>query len=326
MARTYSIMSLIAVSSLALAGRARADNSTVVVVGKAEVRDQLVIAAAITSALKQAQWTLIEPPFSSAELAMIVVCLDSEKPWPCIEPTTRAKGLARMLVVEANPEKVGADTQIKVVGQLFIAGVDGSAIEQQYCKPCSNTALAQTAAEVTTRLLDSTGRKSETALDIHTIPIGAVVTLDGHMIGESDGRFAVGAGRHKLMLQVTGHRPVIRELDLAEGTATPITETFVRLDGSHDESGPSHLIPSVVIGAGVVAVAVGSYLSWTAEPGPREQRSNYYYSGPGLALAGAGVAAIGVGIYLWLQTPSPASSPVVSIGPSGSFAGWTGTF
>ncbi len=95
---------------------------------------------------------------------------------------------------------------------------------------------------------------------------------------------------------------------------------------SGEPESPSRVVPTLVIGAGATAFAIGTYLSFAANSSDSGQQNQYIYSGPGIALAVAGGAAIGAGLYLLLRNAQPTSSPTLTATTSGAVAGWTTTF
>ena len=326
------LVSIAVFAALALGGEARAETSTVVVYGTTSAKDQTVIAAAITGALKHAQWSVIDLPYSSAEITDIVACLDGAHPWPCIEPFAKAKGVARLVMVHALPEKAGG---IKLVGQIVVSNDGVPQIEQQYCNPCSPSSLASTAAELAGLLSKHTSGSATqpsgdvTGIHVHTAPKTAAIRLDDQSVNATEGIIPTTAGTHRVSIQLAGYKPVSREITVVDGRLTPVDETLVRMD--QDDGGtdpPSRLVPGLVIVGGAVALFVGSAISWTAKPGPGEDHHENYYSGPALVVAGVGGLAIAGGIiYLLVRHPThKASSPTVSITPDGAVGGWTTSF
>lgn len=110
----------------------------------------------------------------------------------------------------------------------------------------------------------------------------------------------------------------------APGPTAPAKETPLAEQPS--ATSRSRLLPGLVIGAGVVAIGVGSYLIYRASAAEDGPQSEHVYSGPGIGLAAAGAAALGVGVYLWLRASPRDSAPIVSPAPGGAVAGWITTF
>ena len=324
----------VAASAAFSARTAHADSDVVIVAGKADAHQQTVIGAAVTAALRQGQWAVIDLPFSPRELATIEGCLVADRPWSCIAPTATAKGVSRLVIIQANPE--AGSGQTKLVGQLILAADRVPPIEQQYCGPCTDNALAQAATELATRLLaDSVARTGATALDIRTVPPGAGVTIDGTLVGETNKQFPISAGHHKILLQRTGYQSAIRDIDVATGENVTINETLVAVaggpPGGGDDPGRPHLVPGIVVGAGVVALVAGIAVQATADGPPLGQvQPTRIYSAPGIGLMVGGGVAVGVGVYLWARASRnavPASSPTVTLlHGGGGIIGWSDSF
>ncbi len=294
---------LLIVATLASTLDARADTRAVIVHGKASAKEQTVIAAAVTGALKLAQWSVIDPPFSSKDSVTILACLQQEKPWPCIEPYASAKGVSTVVFVEALPEKNGG---IRLVGQIAERSDAVPPLEQQFCNPCSDTALAQSSAALA-RLLVEKGPGPNpptkvTAIRILVTPTDASVLVDNRLVTLSEQLVPATPGPHRVTFKRDGFITLTRDVELVEGETMTVEETMVEETKRPPERGFPWVAASL-IGGGAIALIGGSWVSWTAEPGALEERHEYYYSTPGLIVAGLGGVAIVGGIYLLLRTP-----------------------
>ena len=68
--------------------------------------------------------------------------------------------------------------------------------------------------------------QTKTQLYVKTVPAGAEITLDGNVLGKSDGLYDVTSGAHRLTLRLEGYVPEERLIDTKEGE---ITRVEVRL-------------------------------------------------------------------------------------------------
>lgn len=59
-----------------------------------------------------------------------------------------------------------------------------------------------------------------TRLFVRTVPLGAAITVDGKMIGKSDGLFAVPAGTHRISVESHGYVAETREIQVHEDRIT----------------------------------------------------------------------------------------------------------
>lgn len=67
-----------------------------------------------------------------------------------------------------------------------------------------------------------TSSESKTQLYVKTVPPGAEVTVDGKVLGKSDGLFNVSAGSHKLSLSLEGHAVDERSVQVSDGQITRV--------------------------------------------------------------------------------------------------------
>lgn len=228
----------------------------------------------------------------------------------------------------AQVERAGAKASLAIKAQLLVAGNGVPAIGEAYCDACSDSQLKETATQLTEQLLKDTALRTqtrETVLEIRTVPSGAAVTVDGKQVGVSDLRHRVSPGPHTVLVQRTGYEPETRTVTLADGQTSKLAVELRPISTSR----PSRIVPGVVIGAGLAAVAGGSIVSFTAEDSPEGQKHEYVYSAPGIGVAIGGAVVAGAGVYLWLRASRRSSKravPAVSTTPGGAIAGWAMTF
>ncbi len=325
--RARQILFIVIIALAWVVRAARADTGAVVVYGKAGQHERQVVGAAITRTVRTASWTVLESAFTKQEADQVVVCLERDRPWPCIAPTATAKGIQRIVVAQVEPEN---GKSIVITGQVLLDSAAVPSIERRYCEPCNDAALDQSAKELIDVLLQRTSaRTGNTAIEIRTIPSGASIMVDGVMSGASDRTIPVAAGLHQVQLQRSGYRPHLAQITVAEGKTALITAILVAADDDRidHEDTPSRLVPALIGGAGAVALIGGTVYSLRVDP-PRQsfQQSRYLYSGPALALAAAGGAAVGIGLYLWFHHPTRRSLPVVSYTNHGGAVGWSTSF
>jgi hypothetical protein len=307
---------------------AHAQAGAVLVYGTAKPHERQVVADAVTRTVRQSSWTVANAPFSSKETSSIIACLALDRPWPCVEPIATAKGVARVVVVQVDPDNSGS---VVIIGQVLVQSTAVPSTERRFCDPCTDQTLDQSAQELISALLEKAiARAGKTAIEIRTVPPGASITIDGTWTGTSDVTIPVPPGAHQVQIQRSGYRPYSQQVITTEGQTAKLSATLTASDRGiveTDES-PSRLVPVLVGGAGAVALVAGTAYSVTRGPShdPVEQ-SRYLYSGPGLAVAAAGGVALGVGLYLWFRPrPQARSAPVASYLPHGGIVGWATSF
>ena len=321
----------IVVSSAAAMPDARAEAGAVLVTGSAKAPHRAVIATAVTTTLRGAGWSLVDATFTDDESRKVLACLDLDRPWVCVAPTARDKGFARMLVVSVEE----APNRVTITAQLLVAGDGVPPSDQRVCEgTCTEAALGESAGSLTQALLAREAvRSGKTTIAVRTIPEGAVITLDGTMLGQSNKTLDVAPGEHTILLQRSGYEPATRMVRVKEGEAQTVEVTLkAEGDGRHDgDNRSSRWLPIGVIGAGSLAL-IGGVVLQVAKDGPPlgEQQPARLYSAPGIGLAIGGGLAIGAGIYLLLHGKSddtaPRSGPTVTITEQTGAIGWTGSF
>src|SRR5688572_3221177 len=115
---------------LAAASPARAQRpGTVIVVGNADAKLRTVVESAIASRARDAAWSMIAAPFAEPEVQAIVACLKNDRPWPCVEPAARARGVEGIVIAQVDRPR--AD-QVTIVAQLLVAGNRVPAISDRH--------------------------------------------------------------------------------------------------------------------------------------------------------------------------------------------------
>jgi hypothetical protein len=293
------------------------------------------VASAVRSAARSGGWQLVEAPLAESEIKTVLACLKAPQRWACVSPVVAGKHIQRLIVVSLDPEAApdSAGT-LALTEQILLPGSDVASSDQRSCPKCTDEALTRIAFDLTKELLEEaaagTGR---TRIRILSTPPGAWITLDTTNVGLTDHTYSTFPGRHVVTLQRDGYQIETRSIDVIENQETTVAVPL-RAVGNTDPP-PHHdehpfLVPALVGGAGVAALAVGIGLQLAADPPPVGQsQPSRLVSAPGVALIAGGSVAIGVGAYLWVRAmhrAPPASTPTVSVAPGGGIVGWTGHF
>ncbi|MCW5803954.1 MAG: PEGA domain-containing protein [Deltaproteobacteria bacterium] len=265
----------------------------------------------------------------------IQTCFKSAQPWPCIEPIASPKATRQLVVLELNVDKVGGGIQLRA--QLAGAKVAVSPVKNGYCaSPCTESTLAQSASDLVGALLDEvTALSGNTFIEVLTEPAGATVHIDTQNVGPSGKKFPSRAGRHRVLIQLSGYVDDDSQVDVAEGETKTVRRTLVLL---HELPPPppttSHRLQWVMVGGGAAMLGGGLLASYligrSSVPDVSEPLRERYSSTPALAVAGIG-GAVAVGGLIWLlrsrdSHAGKGSRPAVSISPAGTHAGWAFTF
>jgi hypothetical protein len=324
--KSAAIATLLAVA-LGASIRAHADATGIVVVtGKIAMRERKIIETAIATTVRKASWSLSKQPFAPHEVDAIMKCLRDDKPWTCLRPLMQPMGVDRIVVADANPQPDSA-SKLVITGEFVVAGDAAAAVVQRRCDGCDDAALTAAAARLTEELLRDMALRSETVLELRTVPRGAAVVLDGQSIGTTD---ATGKlthttipGPHKLAVHHKGFASDERTVDLPAAKTTAVSVELQRDTEPHDRS---PVVPLALAGGGLAALVGGSVLIYVGRQDGPDDRHRYTRATPiGIGTGLVGVAAIGLGAYLWRRGPTE-SGVALSATPGGLFAGWAGRF
>jgi hypothetical protein len=297
----------------------------VVVTGKIAARERTVIEAALVNAMRTAAWSLSAQRFAPKEIEIITRCLRDDQPWRCLSPLMQPKGVDRIVVADVNPQPDAA-SKLVIVGELVTAGDGAATVVHRRCDGCDDASLTIAVQHLASELLHDLAQRSETILELRTVPPGATVTLDGQPLGASDaaGKLSQATipGPHKVIVEHPGFVHSELSVDLPAAKTTPYVVELV----PDAQPRRPRLVPLALVGAGVAAVAVGGYLIYLGQQDGPDDRKRYTRATPiGVVTGVAGAAAISYGVYLWLHHPA-ANVITMSATPGGLVAGWSGTF
>jgi hypothetical protein len=304
----------------------------VLVIGKAPVKDRTIVASAVRSAARSGGWELVETPLAEPEIQTLVACLGNPQLWSCVSPVVSAKGIRRLIVVKVEPSRSpdGA-AALALTEQVLLPGSDVTTTDQRYCPRCIEETLTRIAFDLTKTLLEEAASgTARTKLTIRSTPPGAWITLDRTNVGLTDHTYATFPGRHVVTLQRTGYDTATRSVDAIEDQEVVVAVGLQqKLVATPPPQRSPHLVPAIVAGAGVVAIAGGIALQLAVDPPDSGRQPKYLVSAPGIALMAGGGVVVGVAAYLWLRAthaPAPAAAPAVGLVEGGGVVGWTGRF
>jgi hypothetical protein len=354
LASVVLMVAVVSSSATVAAAKAKVDAaSTVVVYGKAEASLRVSVATAVEDALREAGWELSDP-FSDKEVDTIARCFAVDKPGLCIAATAHAKGVSRIVAVQVDTERgKGSTASLRLSGQLAIVGKPEVVLQLRFCSPCAGEALTSAAQELVKLLLEGSAvRDATTKIELRTSPSGAVVTLDGSLIGGSGREIATVAGPHTLSFELDGYTRQTRTVEALEGKTVVVEVELVPSAGlivAPDPEGPVSKVDGpeaslrwpkrLAIGGGVLVV--GGIVAVLLDEDPKKDATikqpatilDTARLGVGMIVVGA--ISGGLGGYLWWKAPSrkPSRSPQGRISSAalvptshGALVGVAGTF
>lgn len=269
---------------------AHGETAAVLVYGAAKSQDRIVVASTVQQVLRSASWTVRDLPWSEREHEVVVACISLDRPWPCVAATARSKGVDHVVVIHVENDK--AEKGLVLTGQILVAGDAVPTTDRNWCSKCTSASLTTSTSDLAAMMLKHAAARRPAP--------------------EPSSKGKVGSA--------TVANPAVPGIAPSSPQATGAAVE------SGPESSPGRLVPSVAIGAGVVAIGVGSYLNYRASAPAEGNQSRYVYSGYGIGLAAVGAAAVGVGVYLWLRDSRRSSAPMLSPASGGAVAGWITVF
>lgn len=249
-------------------------------------------------------------------------------------PVAGAKGFHRLIVVSLDQDRSpDGNPALALTGQVILQGAKATTADTRFCPQCVDETLTRIAFDLTKRLIEeaATGT-ARTTITIESVPPGAWITLDNTNVGLTNRKYATYPGRHVVILQREGYETETRTADVVEDQDTLVSVKLRPKAGPVVVGGRRYLVPGIIAGAGVVALAGGMVLQLAKDPPPvGEQQPERLISAPGIALMIGGGVAMGAGVYLWIRASraprrAPRSVPAAMITNGGGVIGWTGSF
>ncbi len=314
---------------LATWGTARADSDVGVVVA-GEPAMQPRVNEQITSWLEQHGYSVVRGAFDKDATKTFLNCFVVEDV-TCARGTFEQRSKAGSLVF-VRVELVGGDAhEISLTGNWFVRDKDVFA-EKRWCRHCDDGALHQTVDQLLTFLATSTGLGKGT-VEVHSKPEGAIVAIDGAMVGVAPLTHELTPGSHEISLK-RGERTVgTKQVKIEPGAmvevSIPVVEVAERIA---PPPGPrpwnaSQYWAVALAGAGVAAgITGGVFFYYGHKSGPDTPLIYPSATRDGVIFTVAGAASIAAGVVLWLHARPSEGSMTASIGATGGTIGWAGRF
>jgi hypothetical protein len=332
--RAQAAALLAAIGVLALGhgvGEAHGEPGIVVVGGSADDHARSTVAAAIESRVKEAGWSLAGSRLTAQEVAGLIACKDAQ-PVGCVPASLAAAGVRRVVAVTVDPA-AGDDgsPEFVLVGRLIVTSPPASSSNKRHCDHCADDRLAQESTVLVEGMLRELASQSgRTVIDIRSDPPGAAIVLDGNRIGVTNATFNTFPGTHVVALEKPGYEAASREVVVEEGMTARVALTLRPSSARTEIRRPrrSRLVPGLVLGGGLAAVAGGVLLYVVDEdPSPTGGKKYWDTAPAGIAVGIGGVALAGVGSFLlWRAGRADASTPTASVVPGGAVVGWARRF
>ena len=165
---------------------------------------------------------------------------------------------------------------------------------------------------------------------IHSKPEGMQVLIDNENIGVTPIERDLAIGTHEIVLMHRGRRVGERSLkvqpDVTAEITIPVTipkDDIVVVERDR----PSKVLPLVVVGLGVSAIAAGGVLYFTSEEDTGEKLFYRDTKAAGIGVAAGGIVVTALGTWLWIRARGATdSAPVATLDANGGTIGWSAAF
>lgn len=253
----------------------------------------------------------------------------------CWQELSRSHGLSWFVLSTLRETEPDSELELSLVE----VGTGRVALKSNMvCEICGEAEL-ETVAEAlagdfTRKLAPKEERQSLVRLD--GAPAGAVVELDGRVVGKLPWSGVVAPGPHELRVSHPGHLPLTRKLDLGADVEEVIDVLLAPgLAATQGEAGPGSPAPlprptvhaaiglltggSVVLASGVVLLGISGLPICRGEsPDENGRCPEELTTGPlGAVLTGLGAASAGAGAALLILHRARKRPVAASVGPRG---------
>jgi hypothetical protein len=196
------------------------------------------------------------------------------------------------------------------------------------CEECSLDVMRGIVEEMLGLVTQVSGEKRG-RVAIHSKPEGLQVLIDNENIGVTPIERDLAVGRHMIVLMHRGQRVGERNFKVQPEVTAEITipVTMPKDDEITVIERPSRVVPALVLGTGVAALAAGAVLYFTSEEDTGEKL--YYRDSKlaGMGVAGGGVVVTAIGTWLWIRSGGEHDSgPVARLDAHGGTIGWSRAF
>jgi hypothetical protein len=192
--------------------------------------------------------------------------------------------------------------------------------ERRVCEQCDEDGWRAVADRMMDALLPGTAQMGKLAL--RSSPSNLTVLLDNKAVGVTPVELDAPPGSHTIRLLSDGATVAERTIDLVGGDTLNLT---LKATPARHADHPSRLVPLLLIGVGVAALASGLGLIYEGQQNGKDVKYVYPFDTPeGIGLATVGVGVMAGGFVLLVQSRS--STPVAAISPHGAYLGWQARF
>jgi len=217
-----------------------------------------------------------------------------------------------VLVLRIHKVTDNADSDQRVIAKMYDSQTaDLLQAEQRVCQRCSSSErMASVIRELVTEMAKSqlNDKARDTFLDVRTTPTGAILSIDGVVVGATGQAYRVSPGEHVITVELAGYRGASSSVTVGANEHKAIT---VELDEEVGAGDVQRWLGIGAMGAGAVAVVIGGVQISRHEGAPTSgdrivDRSDTMTQG--LVGLGVGAGLVGLGAFLYFTAEDSSDS------------------
>ena len=328
--------------SLSLTSTAYADRAAVVLAGGKQSELDVVMTSSREIIVREG-WEFVEHKLPPERITSLIECLKGGA--ACVDRYLDDIGADRLIVLDLRSESYKNVPARVLLGRLLRRG-EFLTSSQRYCEKCRNDLLADATRSLVGELVRQAKATINPArLSVRSTPSGALVKLDGNVIGLTEIQRTIAAGTHALVVEAEGHEPYSEEIKIVDGQRRDVNVKLVPLNGSPPigtlppithklPTEHKSIAPWFLVGAGAIATVAGVVLfaidedetsNGTVVPEYRDTALS------GVLVGVGGVALLGGGVVWLLSSRSSdenntAPRPTATVEPERITFGIVGSF
>ncbi len=251
------------------------------------------------------------------ELAPALACLSDLAQEDCSDDLKMVPA-EWVLVLRIHRVTENVDSDQRVIAKMYASQTaDLLQAEQRVCQRCSSaermaSVIRELVTDMATSQLDDKAR--DTFLDVHTTPTGAVLSIDGVVVGATGQAYRVSPGEHTITVALAGHRSASSSVTVGANEHKALT---IALDEEEDGGGDMQKWLGIgAMGVGGLALGVGAVQVARHEGAPSSgdrivNRSDTITQG--LVGLGVGAGLVGLGAFLFFTAEDSSDEEDVSV-------------
>lgn len=314
------VLSLAIVAALGTPARA-GDAVGIIPDGDGALQPQLQ--AQIADWLSKHGHGVVAAPFPPDAIAQFTDQMKTGNPSNARDVFEKSATADSVLYARADAKKTSGTRDFTVTVVWMVKGHDVTS-QTADCDRCTDQLLRSKLDDLLNRLL---GGGATGHVKLKSSPPGARISIDGAPpIGITPLDWDLPTGRHTITMTQDGLKPATGDVMVASDKTELLVLTLDPPGADGGGGRPSKLVPGLVLGAGVAAIAAGVVLIAIDAPRSDDKPTYRDSKGIGIGVAIGGAVVTGVGGYLLYRGLHRKSAPVASVSGDSAYVGWAGSF